>query len=102
MIAVAVRLVGVIAACVGVEVDASVSIGLGIGVAVGTVTLVCDTCTNIVAATSVRMGFKSRVGVGVGVLLGDKIPQADNKGRHRANPNAVIFLFLFAIWPLLY
>ena len=73
-----------------VEVGASVGEGLGTGVSVGMAEIVCETWTKIVAATSVRIGFKSRVGV----LAGARILQADNMGKHRNNPSNIIFWVL--------
>jgi len=75
-----------LASRVGVEEFAIVAVGLGVGVDEGGRDRVWDTCASTVAATSVRTGFKSRVGV----LVGAEVVQADNQSRLRNTPNKPI------------
>ena len=71
-----------LASWAGVEVIVVVAVGLGIGVVEGVRDRAWDTCASTVAATSVRKGFKSRVGV----LVGTEVLQADNQSRLRNTP----------------
>jgi hypothetical protein len=78
-----------LASWVGVGGIGMVTVGLGIGVVEGVRDRSWDTCANTVAATSVRKGFKSRVGV----LVGAEELQADNQSRLRNTPiTSVVFI----------
>jgi hypothetical protein len=68
-----------LASWVGVEVNMRVAVRLGEGVAEGVKARSRVTWANTVAATSVRRGFKSRVGV----LVGVEVPQAVKPSRLR-------------------
>ena len=70
-----------------------VAVGLGFGVAEGVRARTWVTCASTVEATSVRKGFKSMVGVLVGV---DEL-QADRRSRHKHIPSIAIFFFVRAI-----
>ena len=77
----------------GVEVGRFVAVGLGRGVTVGVKASTWVTCAITVAATSVRMGFRSRVGV----LVGTVGLQATNHSRLNNTPIPLKVLFLCAI-----
>ena len=77
----------------GVEVFVMVAVGLGKGVVEGVRDRSRETCASTVAATSVRKGFKSRVGV----LVGAGVLQPDNQSRLSNTPITSNVLILCAI-----
>jgi len=81
---------------VGVEVEVGRKVGvrLGIGVAEGVKARSRVTCASTVAATSVRTGFKSTVGM----LVGAGEPQAAKNSMLRNTPIAPIVFKVCAIW----
>jgi hypothetical protein len=74
---------------VGVGARGMVTVGLGIGVCEGWLACVCETWASTVAATSVRKGERSKVGV----LAGVEGAQAFSMRRPRKTPRAVYAFF---------
>lgn len=77
----------------GVEVGRFMAVGLERGVTEGVNARAWVTCASTVAATSVRKGFRSRVGV----LVGTVGLQAANHSRLNDTPITLRVLFLCAI-----
>jgi len=83
-----------LAAWVGVEGTEVVAAKLGMEVAVGARESVWVTCAHTVAATSVRKGSRSRVGV----LVGVEVLQAAMLIKHRHTPIRLAVLIVWVIW----